>query len=73
MTVSLTTVGASQKIHSHSLVDHPGRYDFHHDFVTVVTQTQMMMPFSGGGFSLSCMDVNLSTMCSAKNCTAAII
>ena len=28
-----------------SLVDHPGRYDFHHDFVIVVMVIQMMMPF----------------------------
>ena len=49
MTVSLMTVGASQKIHSQSLVDHPERYDFHHDFVIVVMQIQMIMPFSGGG------------------------
>ena len=47
MTVSQTTVSqtivsqmmsASQKIHSQSLVDLPGRYEFHRDFVIVVMQ-----------------------------------
>ena len=29
-----------------SLVNRPGRYDFHHDFAIVVMQIQMMMLFS---------------------------
>ena len=49
-TVHPTTVSqmmnASQKIHSQRLVDHPGKYDFHHDFMIAVMRIQMMMLFS---------------------------
>ena len=45
MTVSQTTVSQTMSV-SQSLVDRPGRYNFHHNFVIVVIQIQLMMPFS---------------------------